>query len=84
MDTTASRTIKYNGQIIRISNIFQSLPLSLFLVYIDDVLVFSNSIEHHFKYLETFQNIVRENSLVVFALKIKLFQTKIKFLGFEI
>ena len=47
------------------------------LVYIDDVLIFSNSIEHHFKHLEIFQQVVRENGLVVFAPKIKLFQTRI-------
>ena len=61
---------------------FQSLYYSL--VYIDDVLIFSNSIEHHFKHLEIFQKIIRENKLVVFAPKIKLFQTKIGFLGYEI
>ena len=54
------------------------------LVYIDDVLIVSNYIEQHFKHLETFQKIVRENSLVVSAPKIKLFQTRIRFLGFEI
>ena len=54
------------------------------IVYIDDVLIFSNSIEHHFKHLNIFQNIVKENGLVVSAPKIKLFQTKIRFLGFEI
>ena len=54
------------------------------LVYIDDVLIFSNSLEQHFKHLETFQKIVRDNSLVVSAPKIKLFQTRIRFLGFEI
>ena len=47
------------------------------LVYIDDVLIFSNSIEHHFKHLEIFQQFVRENGLVVSAPKIKLFQTRI-------
>ena len=54
------------------------------LIYIDDVLIFSNSIEHHFKHLETFQNFVRENGLVVSDRKIKIFQTRIRFLGFEI
>ena len=53
------------------------------LVYID-VLIFSNSLEQHFKHFETFQKIVKENGLVIFAPKIKLFQTKIRFLGFEI
>ena len=54
------------------------------LLYIDDVLIFSNSIKCHFKHLEIFQKIVRENGLVVSASKLKLFQTKIRFLGFEI
>ena len=54
------------------------------LVYIDDVLIFSNSLEQHFKHLETFQKIVRDNGLVISTPKIKLFQTKIRFLGFEI
>ena len=55
-----------------------------FIVYIDDVLIFSNSIEEHFKHLNNFQKIVRDNGLVISATKIKLFQTKIRFLGFEI
>ena len=54
------------------------------IVYIDDVLIFSNSIEEHFQHLKIFQRIVRENGLVIFASKIKLFQTKIRFLGYEI
>ena len=54
------------------------------IVYIDDVLIFSNSIEEHFKHLKIFQKIVRDNGLVISATKIKLFQTKIRFLGFDI
>ena len=54
------------------------------IVYIDDALIFSNSIEHHFKHLNIFQNIVKENGLVVLAPRIRLFQTKIRFLGFKI
>ena len=60
-------------------------PFSGFIiVYIDDVLVFSNSIEQHFKHLDQFYNIVKESGLVVSAKKMKLFLTKIRFLGFEI
>ena len=40
--------------------------------------------EQHFKHLETFQNIVKENGLVISTPKIKLFQTRIRLLGFEI
>ena len=54
------------------------------IVHIDDVLIFSNSIEEHFKHLKIFQKIVRENGLVISATKIKLFQTNIRFLGFDI
>ena len=54
------------------------------ILYIDDVLIFSNSIEEHFQHLKFFQKIVRENGLVISASKIKLFQTNIRFLGFDI
>ena len=59
---------------------FQNIMNDIF----NHVLIFSNSIEHHFKHLEILQKIVRENGLVVSAPKIKLFQTRIIFLGFEI
>ena len=55
-----------------------------FRVYIDDVLIFSNFIEEHFQHLNFFQILVRDNELVIFASKIKLFQTNIRFLGFDI
>ena len=70
---------------------FQNIMTDIFnaynrfsIVYIDDVLIFSNSIEEHFQHLRIFQKLVRENGLVIFASKIKLFPTKIRFLGFEI
>ena len=34
------------------------------MVYIDDVLIFSNSIKKHFHHLRIFQKLVRENRLV--------------------
>ena len=54
------------------------------IVYIDDVLIFSNSIEEHFQHLRIFQKLVRENGLVISTSKIKIFQTKIRFIGFKI
>ncbi|BBH05584.1 Excinuclease ABC, C subunit [Prunus dulcis] len=45
------------------------------IVYIDDVLIFSESIEQHWKHLHTFLHIIKTNGLVVSAKKIKLFQT---------
>ena len=54
------------------------------IVYLDDVLIFSNSINQHIEHLNIFINKIKENGLVVSAKKIKLFQTKIRFLGYEI
>ena len=68
-------------------NIMNSIlnPFSHFtIVYIDDVLVFSKSTNEHWKHLNSFLDIVIHNGLVASAKKIKLFQTKIRFLGFDI
>lgn len=54
------------------------------IVYIDDVLIFSESIEQHWKHLSKFLQIVKSNGLVLSAKKIKLFQVNIRFLGFNI
>ena len=60
-------------------------PFSSFaIVYIDDVLIFSESLNQHRKHLRAFLQTVILNDLVVSALKIKLFQTRIQFLGFDI
>ncbi|KAJ9561924.1 hypothetical protein OSB04_007084 [Centaurea solstitialis] len=61
------------------------LPISSFaIVYIDDVLIFSKSINEHFKYLNIFYDLIFKNGLVVSASKMSLFQTQIRFLGHEI
>ena len=54
------------------------------IVYIDDVLVYSSSIDEHWKYLYSFLDTIKRNGLVVSAKKIKLFQTKVRFLGYDI
>ena len=54
------------------------------IVYIDDVLIFLNSLNQHQKHLQAFLNIVKFNGLVVSAPKIKLYQTRVRFLGFDI
>ena len=60
-------------------------PFSKFyIVYIDDVLVYSQSIDQHWKHLKMFVDIVKKHGLVVSAPKLKLFQSKIRFLGFDI
>ena len=47
------------------------------IVYIDDVFIFSKSIEDHWKHLDIFVKIIKHNGLVVSATKINLFQDKI-------
>lgn len=43
------------------------------IVYIDDVLVFSQDIDSNFKHLNIFLKIIKHNGLVISAKKIKLF-----------
>ena len=54
------------------------------IVYIDDILVYSSSIDEHGKHLYLFLETIKRNGLVVSAKKIKLFQTKVRFLGYDI
>ena len=51
------------------------------IVYIDDVLIFSHSIDQYFKHLHIFFHTVKQNGLVVSKTKISLFQTRVHFLG---
>ena len=54
------------------------------VVYIDDVLVFSLNLEKNFKHISICIDIIKRNGLVVSIPYLKLFETKIRFLGFEI
>ncbi|KAK2410522.1 hypothetical protein QL285_045883 [Trifolium repens] len=54
------------------------------IVYIDDVLVFSQSLDQHFKHINIFISTIKKNGLAVSKTKIHLFQTKIRFLGHNI
>ena len=65
------------------NEIFNSFN-KFYIVYIDDVLTFSKSIEEHWKHMNSFLDIIKINGLVVSSPKIKLFQTKIWFLGYNI
>ena len=61
------------------------MPFTEFsIVYIDDVLIFSKSIDDHWKHLDIFVNVIKHNGLVVLATKINLFKNKIWFLGHNI
>jgi len=57
---------------------------SFIIVYIDDVLVFSKSIDQHFKHLQAFVHVMEKNGLAASASKMILFQTKIRFLHHDI
>ena len=54
------------------------------IVYIDDVLIFSQTIDQHFKHLKTFYFATRKAGLAISNSKVSLFQTKIRFLGHNI
>jgi len=51
------------------------------IVYIDDVLIFSKTIQEHFKHVNILKNLVKHNGIVLGKKKIEIFQTNIKFLG---
>jgi len=62
------------------NDIFNSYS-KLWIIHIDNVLIFSNSIEQH---LQTFTNtlyVAKKNRLVVLKINISLFQTRIHFFG---
>ena len=54
------------------------------IVYIDDVLIYSDSVEQHWQHLNKFVKIVKSNGLSLSTTKINLFQTKVRFLGHDI
>ena len=60
-----------------INNIFNNYT-RFSIIYIDDVLIFSNSTEEHFQHLRIFQKIIKENGLVISAPKIEAFSNSNK------
>jgi hypothetical protein len=50
------------------------------IVYIDDILVFSSSIDQHFKHLKKLLQVIKQAGLVLSKKKIELFQTQLSFL----
>ena len=60
------------------NNIFT--PFTNFSIfYIDDVLIFSKTIDDPWKHLDIFVKVIKHNGLVVLATKINLFKDKIRF-----
>lgn len=43
------------------------------IVYIDDILIFSQSLDQHFKHLNIFKELIKRNGMVISSKKIKLF-----------
>ena len=54
------------------------------IVYINDVLIFSKSIDDHWKHLDIFVEVIKHNGLIVSTTKINFFKDKIRFLGHNI
>ena len=54
------------------------------IVYLDNVFIFSKGIDQHIQHLKKVIEIIKENGLVISAKKMKIFQVKIRFLGYEI
>lgn len=67
-----------------VMNYIFNLYVHFIIVYIDDVLVYSNSIKQHFKHVIKFHIIAKNNGIVLFKWKMNLVQTKIKYLGHDI
>ena len=70
--------------------IFQRMMDNIFgkyyfvLVYIDNILVFSYTLQEHIKHLELIFKKLISRGLIVSKKKLKLFKTQIEFLGLEL
>jgi hypothetical protein len=65
----------------RIMNVIFNPYSRFYIIYTDNVLIFSNSLEQQFKHLLTFFYLANKNGLFILKTKISLFQTHIHFLG---
>ena len=54
------------------------------VVYLDDVLIFSRTIEDHFKHLHIIFSLLRRHQFYVKLKKCSFFQPKVTFLGHDI
>lgn len=66
-----------------LDNIFKKCN-SFVLVYIDDVLVFPNTLSKHTSYVRIVLNEFKIHGLVISKKKMELFKNRINFLGFEL
>ena len=66
------------------SSEFQNIMNDIFNTFSHFTIVYSSSINEHWKHLYLFLDTIKRNGLVVSAKKVKLFQTKVLFLGYDI
>jgi hypothetical protein len=66
------------------NDIFRNLIGTCVLVYIDDIIVFSQSRQEHQAHLERVLKTLQENSLYCKAEKCHFFQTSLKYLGYVV
>ena len=52
--------------------------------FLDDILIYSNSLEEHKQHVRMIMNVLRENKLYVKASKCEMFRSSVEFLGFNI
>ena len=84
MERDALRSKKCPSEFQNIMNEIFNPFSSHAIVYIDDVLIFLESLDQHCKQLWVFLHTIKLNGLVVSTPKTKLFQIKVRFLGFDI
>lgn len=65
------------------NNIFSPYQ-NFILVYIDDILIFSQNIDQHWKHLAILKYVIQKIGLALSKRKLKLFQTSVNFLGYHI
>ena len=68
-----------NAQFQNMMNDIFNLYQEFTIVYIDDVLIFFQSIEQYFKHLRFFHKIIKQNGLVVSLPKQNYFSKKLDF-----
>ena len=66
----------------RMEDIFRDYPW--LLVYIDDILICSHSLQEHLKHLQIFYDLVYKHGLVLSEPKMEIGKTEIEFLGLNI
>ena len=63
------------------NNVFFKLLDKCVVVYLDDILIFSNSVEEHKNHLQEVFSLLQKNQLYVKDSKCSFFMEKVKYLG---